>query len=205
VGAPRQADLLRSRRGGRLGPGGLLLVAALSSGCVDPEFIKERYVEAYRLASGSMAPTIHAGDLILVNKAAYRGRDPARGELVVFDYPVDESRRFVMRIVAIGGDVVYVQGRRVYVGCRPPQVGCQAVEEPWAVDPAGVSQGSFGPVQVPPGAYFVLGDNRDNSNDSRYWGFVKREQIHGKVFFVYWSWDAAEKRVRWEQLGLLRS
>jgi signal peptidase I len=205
VGAPRQADLLRSVPRGPLG-WALAIVAVLASGCVDPELIKERYVEAYRLVAGSMAPTIHAGDLILVNKAAYRSRDPARGELVVFDYPLDESRRFVKRIVAIGGDVVYVQGRRVYLGCRPPGPGCQAVDEPWARDdPGGASRGSFGPFHVPPGAYFVLGDNRDNSQDSRFWGFVKREKIHGKVVFVYWSWDEAEKRVRWEQLGPLRS
>lgn len=200
---PATPDLLTRRP--RLAGLGLAAVVALSSGCVDPDFIKDRYVEAFRMASASMAPTLLAGDWVLVNKVVYRRRDPARGELVVFAYPLDERRSFIKRIVATGGDVVYVEGRRVYLGCRPPEPDCRPVEEPWAASGGGASPGRFGPVRVPPAAYFVLGDDRDNSQDSRYWGFIQRDKIQGKVFFIYWSWDAAEKRVRWERLGWLSS
>ncbi len=173
--------------------------------------IRTFVVQAFKIPSGSMIPTLLVGDHILVNKFVYRFRDPARGDVVVFKYPVDEHRDFIKRVIGVGGEDIYVKDRQVYVNCRPPGPTCQPIREPWAYyeDRMGLGGETFGPVHVPPGSYFVMGDNRNNSQDSRYWGFVKGEKVKGQAFVIYWSWDSDrdEKalwgRVRWGRLGRL--
>ncbi len=176
--------------------------------------IRAFVVQAFTIPSGSMMDTLLIGDYILVNKFLYGAelpytdthlpglRDPARGDIVVFKYPQDESRDFIKRIVAVGGETVQVRDNRVFINGRP-------IEEPY-VRPGSipaVSSGHCGylyacePTVVPPGAYFVMGDNRDNSQDSRYWGFVKREKIRGKAFLIYWSWNGDRHWLRWTRLG----
>jgi signal peptidase I len=173
--------------------------------------IRTFVVQAFKIPSGSMIPTLLVGDHILVNKFLYRFRDPVRGDVVVFKYPVDESRDFIKRVIAVGGEDVYIKDRQIYVNCRPPGPACRPLQDPWAYyeDRIGLSSETFGPVHVPAGSYFVMGDNRYNSQDSRYWGFVKVDKIKGKAFLVYWSWDsdrddkALWQRVRWGRLGHL--
>ncbi|HEV8677033.1 MAG TPA: signal peptidase I [Methylomirabilota bacterium] len=173
--------------------------------------IRTFVVQAFKIPSGSMIPTLLVGDHILVNKFVYRFRDPARGDVVVFKYPVDEHRDFIKRVIGLGGDEIYIKDRQVFVNCRPPESTCQPIKEPWAYyeDRMGLGGETFGPVRVPPGSYFVMGDNRNNSQDSRYWGFVKREKLKGQAFIIYWSWDsdredkALWQRVRWGRLARL--
>jgi signal peptidase I len=173
--------------------------------------IRTFVVQAFKIPSGSMIPTLVVGDHILVNKFIYRFRDPARGDVVVFKYPVEENRDFIKRIIGVGGDEVFIKERRVYINCRPPDAACRPLQEPWAYyeERFGAGSETFGPVQVPGGSYFVMGDNRYNSQDSRYWGFVKREKIKGQAFVIYWSWDSERdekllwERVRWGRLGRL--
>ncbi len=173
--------------------------------------IRTFVVQAFKIPSGSMIPTLLVGDHILVNKFIYRFRDPARGDVVVFKYPVEEHRDFIKRVIGVGGEDVYIKDRQVFVNCRPPAPSCEPIKEPWAYyeDRLGLGTETFGPVHVPPGSYFVMGDNRNNSQDSRYWGFVKREKIKGRAFVIYWSWDsdredkALWERVRWGRLGRL--
>jgi signal peptidase I len=173
--------------------------------------IRTFVVQAFKIPSGSMIPTLVVGDHILVNKFLYRFRDPARGDVVVFKYPVDESRDFIKRIVAVGGEEVFIKDRQVFINCRPPAPTCQPIPDPAAYyeDRAGPPGETFGPTRVPPGAYFVMGDNRNNSQDSRYWGFVRGDKIKGLAFLVYWSWDSEHDdrplwlRVRWGRLGHL--
>jgi len=175
--------------------------------------IRTFVIQAFKIPSGSMIPTLQVGDHILVNKFVYRFRDPARGDVVVFKYPVDEHRDFIKRVIGLGGDQLYIKDRQVFVNCRPPGTACQPLREPWAYyeDRIGVGAEAFGPVQVPPGSYFVMGDNRFNSQDSRYWGFVKQDKLKGKAFIIYWSWDSDRderpiwERVRWGRLGRLIS
>ena len=165
--------------------------------------IRTFVVQAFKIPSGSMIPTLLVGDHILVNKFIYRFRDPARGDVVVFKYPVEEHRDFIKRVIGVGGDELYIKDRHVYVNCRPPAPTCQPIPEPWAFYEERFMGGAdaFGPVRVPPGSYFVMGDNRNNSQDSRYWGFVKAEKIKGKAFVIYWSWDSErEGRVPWERV-----
>ena len=151
-----------------------------------------------------MLPALLVGDHFLVNKFVYRLRDPARGEVVVFVYPLDEERDFIKRMIGLPGETVYLEARRIYVNCRPPAPACQPIRDPWGLWEERPGTGdSVGRWEVPAGSYFVLGDNRNNSQDSRYWGFVKRDKIMGKAFIVYWSADSGG--VRWERLGKLIS
>jgi signal peptidase I len=173
--------------------------------------IRTFVVQAFKIPSGSMIPTLVVGDHILVNKFLYRFRDPARGDVVVFKYPVDESRDFIKRIVAVGGEEVFIRDREIFINCRPAAPSCQPIADPWAYYEGrpGPPGETFGPTRVPPGAYFVMGDNRNNSQDSRYWGVVRGDKIKGLAFLIYWSWDSEHddrplwQRVRWGRLGHL--
>jgi signal peptidase I len=180
--------------------------------------IRTLIVQAFTIPSGSMLDTLMVGDYILVNKFLYGPeipmtdvrlpgfREPARGDIIVFKYPQDEKRDFIKRIVGTPGDQVQVRGPQVFVNGR-------ALTEPYVKQPEGglppptAQPGYCGYAygcdltKVPADSYFVMGDNRDNSQDSRYWGFVKRDKIKGKAFLTYWSWDSDGHWLRWRRLG----
>ena len=177
--------------------------------------IRTLVVQAFTIPSGSMMDTLLVGDYILVNKFLYGPelpftdwhmpalRNPRRGDIIVFKYPQDEKRDFIKRIVGGPGDQVQVRGQHVLVNGRPIQERyVKRVDGPPAPDPAycGYAYGCE-PTPVPADSYFVMGDNRDNSQDSRYWGFVKRDKIKGKAFLIYWSWDSDRHWLRWWRLG----
>ena len=178
-------------------------------------FIRTFIVQAFKIPSGSMIPTLQIGDHILVNKLAYGVRVPfweqylvrfgevQRGDVVVFVFPEDRSKDFIKRVVAVAGDRVEVRGKNVYVNGKQ-------IDDPYAHfegdDPQafGVStRDDYGPKTVPENHVFVLGDNRDRSYDSRFWGFVDLGEVRGKAFLIYWSWDGGDRWVRWERLGNL--
>jgi signal peptidase I len=178
--------------------------------------IRTLIVQAFTIPSGSMMDTLLVGDYILVSKFLYGAevpftelrlpglRDPSRGDIIVFKYPQDEKRDFIKRIVGMPGDRVQVRGQQVTVNGRPlaePYVKLDATLAASA-QPAycGYAYGCE-PTTVPTDSYFVMGDNRDNSQDSRYWGFVKRDKIKGKAFLIYWSWDSDRHWLRWWRLG----
>jgi signal peptidase I len=176
--------------------------------------IRAFVVQAFTIPSGSMMDTLLVGDYILVNKFLYGPevpftdahlpglRDPQRGDIIVFKYPNDETRDFIKRIVAVGGETVQVKDNRAFVNGEPLE---EDYVRPGSIPstPSGHCGYLYGcdPVVVPSGAYFVMGDNRDNSQDSRYWGFVKREKIRGKAFLIYWSWNGDRHWLRWRRLG----
>jgi signal peptidase I len=170
--------------------------------------IRTFVVQAFKIPSGSMIPTLEVGDHILVNKFIYRFTDPKRGDVIVFKYPVDESRDFIKRIIAVGGEDLHIAAQKIYVNCRPPEPSCRPIDDPWGKweERFGLSETTS--VKVPADSYFVMGDNRNNSQDSRYWGFVKRDKLKGRAFLIYWSWDGERggpvwERVRWGRLGKL--
>jgi signal peptidase I len=171
--------------------------------------IRERYFQAYLIPTGAMYPTLLAGDRFFANKFIYRFQNPTRGDVTVFKFPLDEQRDFTKRVIPVGGETLSIRDHRIYINCRPPDLGCQPIADPWGYyeDRLGISSEDFGPVHVPQGSYFVMGDHRNNSQDSRTWGFVKAEAIKGRVALIYWSWDGQAagmpswKRVRWDRLG----
>jgi signal peptidase I len=179
--------------------------------------IRTLVVQAFTIPSGSMMDTLLVGDYILVNKFLYGPpvpftdwhlpglRAPRRGDIIVFKYPQDEKRDFIKRVIAGPGDEVQVKGGTVYVNGQPlvePYVKPTPSSLPRGED-AGYCGYAYGcePTLVPADAYFVMGDNRDNSQDSRYWGFVSRAKVKGKAFLIYWSWDSDRHWLRWRRLA----
>jgi len=168
-------------------------------------------IQAFKIPSSSMEDTLLVGDHIFVNKFIYgyhipftRGRvlqfrAPQRGDIIVFVFPEDPSKDFIKRVIAVGGDTVEVRKKRVYVNGAP-------LSEPYVRYADGLSPGSLvrtrdemPPVRVPPGKLFVMGDNRDRSYDSRFWGFVDMDAVVGKALFIYFSIDR-NNDVRWTQV-----
>lgn len=134
-------------------------------------------VQAFYIPSGSMEPTLMVNDRILVAKFLYRFEPVRRGDVIVFRYPLNPQRDFVKRVIGLPSDRVQLREGVVYVN------GHRLDERDYAIKP---DFGNYGPVTVPPGQYFVLGDNRNNSEDSRFFGFVPRANIIGKAVFIYW-------------------
>jgi signal peptidase I len=158
--------------------------------------IRTFVVQAFKIPSGSMLQTLQVGDHILVNKFLYRFTSPARGDIIVFKFPQDETRDFIKRVVGLPGDTVELRGKLLSINGQP-------VEEPYAsYDSPNPFRDAFGPVTVPPGHLFMMGDNRDSSQDSRAWGFLDRDKVRGKAFVIYWSWDSRWS-VRWRRIGRL--
>ena len=172
--------------------------------------IRTFVVQAFKIPSGSMLDTLLIGDHLLVNKFLYGTHipftdkviapieDPKHGDVIVFEFPEDTSKDFIKRIIGVPGDVVEMKDKAVYRNG-------QKLDEPYVkhTDP-GIQprRDNFGPVTVPPGKYFVMGDNRDESYDSRFWGFVDKDKIRGKAWVIYWSWDGPAD-IRWDRIGRL--
>lgn len=176
-------------------------------------FVRTFIIQAYKIPSGSMKPTLLIGDHLLVTKFNYGVKlpllrsmliplgQPKRGDIVVFIYPEDRSKDFIKRMVGLPGDTIEVREKKVFINNLPwnDPYGrhVDSLMIPGAVQP----RDNFGPVTVPAGSYFVMGDNRDESYDSRFWGFVKQEDILGKALIIYWSWNSEESGVRWNRIG----
>ncbi|MEW6721145.1 MAG: signal peptidase I [Thermodesulfobacteriota bacterium] len=190
---------------------GIALVIAL--------VVRTLFLQAFKIPSSSMENTLLVGDHIFVNKFIYgyhipftKGRvlqfgSPKRGDIIVFVFPEDPSKDFIKRVIAVPGDVVEVRNKVVILNGEP-------LREEYARFVEGAEPGSLvysrddmPPVKVPAGKYFVMGDNRDRSYDSRFWGFVDTEAVIGKAMFIYFSidWD---KDVRWMEVwrwpGMIR-
>jgi len=175
--------------------------------------IRTFVVQAFKIPSGSMEDTLAIGDHILVNKFIYgmkipftdkrilKIRDPKRGDVIVFEYPEDPSKDFIKRVIGTPGDVIEEKDKKVYVNGQPYVNPHEVHKETDMITKEQNPRDNFGPVTVPENSYFVMGDNRDRSYDSRFWGFVKNPKIKGLAFIKYWSWDSANFRVRWGSIG----
>ena len=164
--------------------------------------------QATQVPTESMKPTIMVGDHFFLDKIAFPANYPAvvrpylprrsikRGDIVAFKSPVDGNIPFVKRVIGEPGDTVLLHEKNLFVNGKildePYKIHVDSTtyeEDPWTPDELKVRD-NYGPVTVPDDSYFVMGDNRDNSNDSRYWGFVTRNEIIGKPLFVYWSYES---------------
>ena len=181
-------------------------------------FIRTFIVQAFDIPSGSMEPTLLPGDYILVNKFIYGIRipytnikifsynKPKLGDVIVFIYPKDPSRDFIKRVIGMPGETVQIIGGKIYVNNAQ-------VHDPWGYfdkkEPPGFIEEveNFGPVVVPEDSFFVMGDNRNNSEDSRFWGFLPFDNVLGKAFVIYFSWNGEAEnllhKVRWSRLAEL--
>lgn len=142
-------------------------------------------VSPYRIATAAMMPTLHQDDLLMADLKAYNDRAPKRGDLVVFEYPQDPTKHFIKRIVAVEGDSVEIRNKQVLIDGRP-------LEEPYKLHEDNAlddSRDNFGPLEIPAGHCFVLGDNRDNSYDSRFWGALPLAYVKGRALYIYWAKD----------------
>lgn len=204
----------------------IALIAAL--------FIRTFVVQAFRIPTGSMEDTLLVGDFLLVNKFIYGAkipftnwrlpsiREPKPGDIVVFKYPRNEEQDYIKRCIAVEGQVVEIRDKMVYVDGKKfdTPAGCKFIDP--TVKPRGVveydieprsagNRDNYGPVQVPEGHLFCMGDNRDNSYDSRYWGFLPRENVIGEALIIYFSWDPNMplyrifNKIRWTRIANLIS
>ena len=180
-------------------------------------FIRTWVVQAFKIPTGSMEQNLLIGDHLLVNKFALGPtvseverillpvKPVRRADIVVFKYPEDPERDFIKRVIGLPGETLEIRRKRVFIDGEPigepyvgglwsPSIGPQETISPNLRD-------DYGPVTIPPGEYFVMGDNRDNSQDSRYWGFLPRSYLKGKALMVYWSYDAQQEASRGSGVG----
>ncbi|MBC7903364.1 MAG: signal peptidase I [Gemmatimonadaceae bacterium] len=177
--------------------------------------IRTCIIQSFVIPAGSMEDTLAIGDRLLVNKFIYgirvpftdlrlpSLRDPKRGDVVVFKYPEDRSKDFIKRLIGVPGDEILVRDKRVYVNGTLYQNPHEVHKDPQIMPQEMTKRDNFGPVRVPANAYFMMGDNRDNSLDSRFWGFVGKGDVVGLAFIKFWSWDQSGRRVRWQRIGRL--
>lgn len=184
-------------------------------------FIRTWVVQAFKIPSGSMENNLLIGDHLLVDKFVFSPttsslersllpmREIRRGDVIVFKYPVDPERDFIKRVIGLPGETLEVRRKVVYINGEP-------LDEPYVhfLQPVGGEgvdrtdvRNDFSAVTVPPGQYFVMGDNRDNSADSRFWGFLPADYVKGKALMIYWSYEQSDNQLtsfltgtRWNRL-----
>jgi signal peptidase I len=176
-------------------------------------FIRTFIVQAFKIPSGSMKETLLIGDHILVNKFLYgvklpfvsttiiAYKEPKRGDIVVFKFPEDPDKDFIKRVVGVAGDVVEGRDKKVFVNHEPLNHDYGIHKDSRIIPGNRQPRDNFGPLVVPEKSLFVMGDNRDHSYDSRFWGFVNLKSVRGKAFLIYWSWDKSNFGVRWKRIG----
>jgi len=186
--------------------------------------------QAFKIPSGSMIPTLLVGDHIIVEKFLYNTeipflskklRDIKHGDVIVFEYPKDPSKDFIKRAIGLPGDRVEIKGGTLFINNESvteeflEEVSYENRDYSGKIynekidstnhltlhqEPRSMISIDYGPIVVPEDSYFVMGDNRDNSSDSRIWGFVKKSAVKGKAFIIYWSWGNGSG-LRWQRLG----
>jgi signal peptidase I len=166
--------------------------------------IKTSLVEAYKIPSGSMEDTLLVGDFLLANKFIYGAkiplfdirlpavREPRPGDVIIFKFPLNQKQNYIKRLIATQGQTVEIRDKHLFVDGKEvllPDRGKFTDENIIIVKAGENGRDNFGPVKVPPGKLFVMGDNRDNSYDSRFWGFLDRRLVQGKAMVLHWSWE----------------
>ena len=188
-------------------------VEAIALAVILALFIRTFVVQAFKIPSGSMKQTLLIGDHILVSKFIYGVKlpvigktlipfsEPIKGDIIVFKFPEDPEKDFIKRVVAVSGDVVEIRDKKVFINGKLQQHPFGYHTDPMIIPGGNQPRDNFGPVKVPPNSLFVMGDNRDQSYDSRFWGFVDLKAVRGKALIIYWSWDKTNFDVRWNRIG----
>jgi signal peptidase I len=173
-------------------------------------FIRTFVVQAFKIPSGSMEPTLLIGDHLLVNKFIYgitipftdkkifEFKNPKQNDVIVFKYPLEPKKDFIKRVIGTEGDKIEIKNKKIFINGelykdnRGVYTDRNLVRGP---------RDNLPTVTVPPNHLFVMGDNRDNSHDSRFWGFVNVNKVRGKAFIIYWSWESFLKNIKWKRIG----
>jgi signal peptidase I len=178
-------------------------------------FIRTFIICAYKIPSRSMVPTLLVGDHILVNKFTYGVKipllrktiipvgNPQRGDIAVFIYPNDRSKDFIKRVIGVSGDKLEIRNKKIFINDKEFKDPYGTFSDSNILPKSMGERDNFGPVTVPEHSIFVMGDNRDESLDSRFWGFVDLKDVEGKAFIIYWSWNHDEHNLRWQRVGNL--
>ena len=183
-------------------------------------FIRTFIIQAFKIPSGSMLETLQIGDHILVNKFIYgikipftdgkvlvSIKDPKKGDIVVFKFPVDPSKDFIKRVIATEGDTLEIIKKKLYVNGKLVKGAPYAIYRDNRIYPSNypiperAKRDNLKKITIPENKLFVMGDNRDNSHDSRFWGFVDLKAVKGQAFIIYWSWNKSKFGVRWGRIG----
>lgn len=190
-------------------------IEAILTAVIIAAFIISFVVQAFKIPSGSMIPTLLVGDHLFVNKFIYGVKipffrktiipvsDPKKGDVVVFIFPLDRSKDFIKRVIGTSGDKIEIKNKKLFVNNQASTETIGIYDDDAIYPAAAQPRDNFGPVVVPKDSLFVMGDNRDHSLDSRFWGFVDLKDVQGKAFILYWSWNAEEKNVRWDRIAKL--
>lgn len=176
-------------------------------------FIRTFVVQAFKIPSGSMKNTLLIGDHILVNKFIYGVKNPLNGntwipikeperrDIVVFKYPINPEQDYIKRVIGVEGDTIEIKDKKVYVNGEPQEEDYSIFLDKRILPGSLQPRDNMGPITVPENSLFVMGDNRDNSYDSRFWKFVDLKAVKGKAFVLYWSWDKENFSVRWSRIA----
>jgi signal peptidase I len=179
-------------------------------------FIRTFVVQAFKIPSGSMLPTLQIGDHLLVSKFLYGIKLPfkgtvlvplkkiGQGDVVVFRFPKDRSVDYIKRVIGTPGDTVEIRDKKVIVNGKPIVDSHAHISSTTILDTKSSPRDNMGPILVPEDRIFVMGDNRDNSYDSRFWGFVDQKDVLGKAFILYWSWDIKKPLFSLQRLTSIR-
>ena len=194
------------------------LIESLVIAIVIALFVRSFIIQAYKIPSGSMEPTLLIGDHLLVNRMSYVVKipildkiifslgKPKRGDIIVFRYPEDPSKDFIKRVIAVEGDTIEIKNKTIYINGKKAPDNWGRYRDGMNIMAAWQGpRDNIKPYLVPKDAYFAMGDNRDNSADSRFWGPVRKENLVGRALVIYFSWNSSADSildyVRWSRIG----
>ena len=182
-------------------------------------FVRSFFIQAFKIPSSSMEPTLLIGDHLLVNRMSYVTKipfmnkvifslgDPKRGDVVVFRYPIEPDKDFIKRVIATQGDTIEIRDKVIYINGKEMKDNWGFYSDAQVLPKEVNQRDNFGPYKVSENSYFVMGDNRDRSLDSRFWGVVKKDELVGRALILYFSWNgkaySALDHVRWSRIGRL--
>jgi len=163
--------------------------------------VKANVAQSFHIPSGAMLNTLQIGDYIICNKFIYKTTEPKRGDIVIFPYPKDPLVIYVKRVIGLPGESIEIKNKNVFINGA-------LLSEPYAIhitetilSPGTSPRDNFGPIEIPNNELFLMGDNRDNSFDSRFWGLVNTAEVKGKVIYAYWSWNSKDSSIRFDRIG----
>ncbi|RUM34190.1 MAG: signal peptidase I [Desulfobulbus sp.] len=164
-------------------------------------YTRNNLIQAFKIPAGSMLPTLEIGDHLLVDKSIYKKNRIQRGDIIVFPMPDKPELDYIKRVIALPGDTIEIVNKVVFINGKQQDHAYSIHRDTRVLEKGTSPRDNFGPIKIPAGNVFVMGDNRDNSFDSRFYGFIPIKTVKGKFAQIYWSWDRKSSSVRWYRIG----